>query len=725
MGFYHYFLRRRGTIPLSFLLMLLLATSSFVIDGGQVQAQRASARHAHTATSTTAVTTYHNDNMRSGQNTHETLLTTGNVNANTFGKRVSYPVDGAVYAQPLVVPAVQINNQLHNVVYVATENDSLYAFDADQTTAAAPLWHTSFTNPAAGITAVPALDLYNTDFVDIDPIVGITGTPVIDQQSGTIYLVAFTKENGNYIQRLHALDITTGLDKTGSPITILASVQGTGFDNVNGTVTFNPMTQNQRSALLLLNGNIYIDWASFGDLHFYHGWLMGYSYNGSAFQQIGAGVYNNTPNGERGGIWMSGGGPAADASGNIYATTGDGTFDLNTNGSDASNSIIKLSTQNGLHQTDYFAPFNQSCMTTRDGDLGSGAVLLLPDQQNNGPHHLLLTIGKEGRVYVVDRDNMGQFTSDPNLHCDTAEENRTDIDHVVQELPPQTTGGVYGSTGYWNGSSDTAPFVYTGGAADNLRAFSLSGGSLSTHAVSSSPEKFAITGVTPSISSNGTQPGTGIVWINSPPVCGSPDCPPVGPGALRAYDATNLSNELYTSEQNSSRDRVESFVKFSVPTVANGEVFVGTQASLDIYGLLPNQPGITTLDDSVSGQGMLNYTGKWKHCTDCSTARLHLYANSESISQKTKSAVTLLFTGTQISLYAATGPHMGRGIVILDNRPPTRIDFFSRKDAGNQLLWTSPVLRYGTHVFKLLPGGTKNSRSKGYDITVDRVDIAQ
>ncbi len=697
MKFYHYLYKRKGGILIPVLLMLLLATSSLAMNGEQAQATRARARSLQAGASNVAVTTYHNDNMRTGQNTNETTLTTSNVNVNTFGKRVSYPVDGAVYAQPLVVPNVQINNQLHNVVYVATENDSMYAFDTDQTTATTPLWHTSFTNPNAGVTSVPATDLYNTDFVDIDPIVGITGTPVIDQQSGTIYVVAFTKENGNYIQRLHALDITTGLDKTGSPITIQASVPGTGFDNVNGTVSFNAMTQNQRSALLLLNGNIYIDWASFGDLNFYHGWLMGYSYNGSTFQQIGAGVYNNTPNGERGGIWMSGGGPAADAQGNIYASTGDGSFDLNTNGGDASNSIIKLSTQNGLQRTDYFTPFNQSCMTTRDGDLGSGAVLLLPDQQNNGPHNLLVAIGKEGRIYVVDRNNMGQFTSDPNLQCDTAEENNTNIDHVVQELPPQTTGGVYGSTGYWDGSNGTSPFVYTGGAADNLRAFSLNGGSLSTNAVSTSPEKFAISGVTPAISSNGTLPGTGVVWINSPPVCGGPDCAPNGLGALRAYDATNLSNELYTSEQNSARDRVESWVKFSVPTVANGEVFVGTQASLDIYGLLSSPPGITTIDDSVRGKGInqLYYTGPWKHCTLCSTARLQLYANSESISQGKNSVVTLFFTGTKVSLYAATGSHGGIGLVILDNRPPTQIEFFARNDAGNQLVWTSPALRSG------------------------------
>ena len=490
----------KSKVLISIIIMAILATSSLVANGTQAQAIKGLIANRTSAPANTAIMTYHNDNMRTGQNTNETILNTSNVNTNTFGRRVSYPVDGQIYAQPLFVPNVQVNNRIYNIVYIATENDSVYAFDADQTTASGPLWQTSFINPVAGITAVPAQDLYGSGSQDIKPVIGITGTPVIDQLNGTLYVVAFTKENGSYIQRLHALDITTGQDKTGSPLTIQAIVAGSGYDNVNGIVSFNPATRISAQPCLLLNGNVYIDWASFGDLNFYHGWLMGYTFKNSALQQVSAGIYNDTPNGNEGGIWMGGGGPAADANGNIYISTGNGTFDMNRQGGDAGNSIVKLSTQNGLHINDYFSPFNQSCLNSDDMDLGSSGVLLLPDQQSNSIHHnLLIEISKEGRVYVADRNNMGQFTDDPQLQCGTAEENRTDIDHIVQELPPNTTGGLFGSMGFWAGSSRSRPFVYTGGATDKLRAFSVNGSGLSAHSGSNSSENFSITGTTPSI----------------------------------------------------------------------------------------------------------------------------------------------------------------------------------------------------------------------------------
>src|SRR6266478_5111798 len=316
-----------------------------------------------------SVLTFHNDNLRTGQNLNETILNTSNVTAQHFGKRVSYPVDGQLYAQPLFVNDVIINGHHYNVVYVATENDSIYAFDADQMHAVAPLWKTNFLH-LPDVTSVSSSDVFEKyPNHDIQPSIGITSTPVIDLTTNTMYVVPMTKEDGNqYVQRLHALDITTGKDKPGSPITILALVHGAGYDKSQGRpslVAFYPRQANQRPALLFVQGVVYIAWGGFGDTDPYHGWLLGYTYNGQAFQKIG--VYNTTPDGQEGGIWMSGAGPAADAQGNVYLTTSNGTFDLDQPGQrDASNSFVKLSTQNGLALSDYFTPYNQACLSGRD-----------------------------------------------------------------------------------------------------------------------------------------------------------------------------------------------------------------------------------------------------------------------------------------------------------------------------------------------------------------------
>jgi len=353
-----------------------------------------------------AVVTYHNDPSRSGLNTNESILNTGNVNSSQFGKRVTYPVDGQVYTQPLFLPHVRINKNIHNVVFVATEHDSVYAFDADQTVAIAPLWKTSFLSST--ITTVPAGDLFGKySNKDISPEIGITGTPVIDPTTNILYVDTMTKKTaGQYAHQLHALDIQTGAEKPGSPITIQASVSGTGDGTSGGKISFNAGIENQRSALLLSRGVVYVSWASFSDIGPYHGWLIGYTYNDRAFHQVTRGVYNDTPNGQEGGIWMSGAGPAADTNGNIYLITGNGTFDLDAGGPDAGDSFIKLNTKKGLSLSDYFTPFNQSCLSAADKDLGSGGPLLLPDQTNTPYPHLMIGGGKEGRIYVVKRDNM-------------------------------------------------------------------------------------------------------------------------------------------------------------------------------------------------------------------------------------------------------------------------------------------------------------------------------
>jgi hypothetical protein len=507
---------------------------------------------AYAAAAGTAVTTYRNDNGRTGQYPTETALNTSNVNVSQFGKRVSYPVDGQVYAQPLYVPNLTIGGSVHNVAFAATENDSVYAFDADATSAGAPLWKTSLL--PGGATAVPN---GLTSCADLTPIIGITSTPVIDPSTNTMYVVSYDDEGGNLVYRLHALDITTGQDKS-APVVIQGSVPGTGAGSSGGTVSFNPSVERQRVGLNLVNGKVYIAFSSFCDVGNYHGWIFSYSYNGSSFQQVNE--YNDTPNGIQGGIWGGDGALVADSTGNLYFTSGNGTFDANTGGPDVGDSFVHLNAS--LQRQDYFTPFNQQCLTQGDVDLGSGAPLLVPGA------NALIAAGKEGRPYVVSTTNMGGYTADPNLVCGTAEANRTDIDKVQQELPPGTVGSVFSVPGFWNGPSGQS--VYITQVNGPTRAFSWSNGKLSTTPTSVT----SANGGDPVVSSNGTAAGTGIVWDQD-----------YG-GTLHAYDASNLSTELWNSNQDASRDGLDGYVKFSSVVVTNGQVFVGTPAHLSIFGLL-------------------------------------------------------------------------------------------------------------------------------------------
>lgn len=515
-----------------------------------------------------SVLTYHNDNARDGLNSQETVLTTSNVNSTNFGKLYTVNVDGRVYAQPLVMTGVTINGQTHNVVFIATEHDSVYAFDADNPSSG-PLWQTSFINPSAGVTTVSSTDVNS---VDIGPEMGITSTPVIDPATGTLYVVAKTKENPSggsnpdYVQRLHALDITTGMDNT--PAAVIAdtqydgtnytyvsgpSVPGTGDGSVNGVVTFNALRENQRPGLLLLNGVVYIAAASHGDNGPYHGWVIGY--NATTLQMTSA--FNTDPNGGLGGIWMTGNGPAGDSASNIYASTGNGTFDANTGGLDYGDSIFKLSTPGGLAVASYFTPYNQASLAQLDLDLGSGGVILLPDQPGSHPHELV-TAGKEGKIYVLDRDNLGGFNA-------TA-------DQVVQEFKGLAKSA-YSSPAYYNNT------VYYHGVGDVLKAYALSGGVLKTIPSSKSKTFFQNPGATPSVSANGTS--NGIVWELQTDawIRG-------GAAVLHAYDAGNVNRELYNSSQKGTRDKLGAAVKFTVPTIANGKVYVGTQTSFSIFGEL-------------------------------------------------------------------------------------------------------------------------------------------
>jgi hypothetical protein len=542
---------------------ILVLVVSLVSGTGDVFASSYESSHVQQATSTTvasantAVTTYKEDTARTGNHSTETILNTNTVKQSTFGKRITYAVDGQIYAQPLFLPNITIKGAKHNVVYVATEHDSIYAFDADATKAGAPLWHTSFIN-APRVVSPSNTDLTCNDMIPED---GLSGTPVIDRSTGTLYAVVMTKENGTFVYRLHALDIATGREKAGSPIIIQASVAGKGTGSVNGRVAFLPLRERQRASPLLVNGKVYIAWGSFCDNNPYHGWIMSYSYNGSHLQQVN--VYNDTANSTRGGIWGAGGAMSADSSGNIYYVSGNGGFDANTGGSDYGDSFVKLNAK--LQVQDYFAPFNQQCLDAEDADLGSGGPLLLPGQER------IISAGKEGRIYVINTANMGHYNTIANV-C--SNQSRTNVDHVVQELPPATIGGLFSNATYWK-SANGQQFVYFAGAHDHTKAFALTNGTLATRPSSSTSETFGFTGGNPTISSNNGATGTGILWTVDP----TP--------ALRAYDATDLSKELYNSTQNSARDSIDSYVKFAAPTVANGEVFVGTKYSLSIFGMVP------------------------------------------------------------------------------------------------------------------------------------------
>jgi len=498
---------------------------------------------APATTNLSGVFTRQYDNARTGQTLNETTLTPANVHSSTFGKLCSYPVDGAMYAEPLYVSGLNLGiNGTRNVVFAATMHDSVYAFDAD-CQASTPFWHTSLINPAVGITTVPG------SAIGADEEYGIVPTPVIDPVSSTIFVLARTLENGHYHQRLHALDLATGSEKFGGPVEITATVTGTGDGGDGGTVAFDPLRENSRPGMLLLNGVVYMAWASVGDIDPYHGWLIGYD----AHTLAPVAVYNATANGAEGGIWQSEAGIAADAHGNIFAVTGNGTFDA-PGGTNYGNSFLKLSTLGGgLGLVDYFTPFNQSTLNGLDNDVGSGGPLLLPPQPGAHPN-LVIAGSKDGTVYVVDRDQMGHFQFGSNSQ-------------IVQTLSG-AVAPIFSAPAYWNGN------VYFAGWGDHVKAFSVSDGLLSATPTSMSRTTYGYPGATPSVSANGNS--NGIVWTLERALY----------TVLHAYDATNLSNELYNSEQLPDRDRGGLTVEFVTPMVANGRVYVGCNQSLVIYGLL-------------------------------------------------------------------------------------------------------------------------------------------
>jgi PKD repeat protein len=507
-----------------------------------------------------AVLTQHNDNGRTGANLQETILTTNNVNTNQFGFLVARPVDDQVYAQPLVMTNVNIAGVgVHNLLIIASVRDSIYAYDADDATRTTPYWTDSFINPP---NIVPpnnadesAIGACGGGYQDFSGYFGIVGTPVIDPVAGTMFVVVRTKEFGtNFVQRLHALDVATGLDRNNSPIIIGATFTGSGDGSVGGVVSFDPLRNNQRPALALVNGVVYISWSSHCDNGPYHGWVIGY--NPTTLQQVA--VFNDTPNGSEAGIWMSGQGPCADAAGNLYVSTGNGSVDA----TDYGEAFLKLSPTNSgtvMNVASYFIPLNWSTLNSGDVDLGTAGLLLIPGTT------LTISGGKQSVLYLVDRDTMGGISGG-------------------MQSWSLNSGQIHGGPAWWTGPNGSFMYIW----ADNgghLLQYQFSGSLFNTtaSAQSSTAGGSGSPGGILSVSANGTNAGSGILWavVNTANDANQA----VVPGTLHAYNAQNVSSELWNSDM-VPRDSLGNLAKFVPPTVANGKVYMATfSGKVNVYGL--------------------------------------------------------------------------------------------------------------------------------------------
>jgi hypothetical protein len=524
--------------------------------GSVTSASALLAVHPLTTASNRDVLTYHYDNQRTGQNLSEKTLTPANVNSAKFAKLGSFTVDGRVDAQPLYLANLPIPNQgARNVLYVVTEHDTVFAFDADSVTGAtgAFLWKTSVLQPGES----PSDD---RGCGQVTPEIGITSTPVMDRTRNAIYIVSVSKDaGGNYFHRIHALDLTTGKELFGGPTTIAATYPGAGANSSNGKVLFDASRYLERPGLLQIGATIYTTWGSHCDQGPYTSWAM--SYSADTLQQTS--VLNLVPNGNEGGIWMSGTAPAADTGGNIYFIIGNGDFDTTTAASgfpanaNCGNCFAKISSSAPLQLLDYFTPLNTVSESGSDTDFGSGGPLLLPDvvDANGQTRHLAVGSGKDTNIYVVDRDNMGKFNASK--------------DNIYQQISGQLSGGVWAKPSYFNGT------VYYGAAGDAIKAFPIVSGKLAATPSSQSTHHFGYPGATPSVSANGAT--NGIVWVVENG----------GAGVLHAYDASNLANELYNSSQAANGRDQFSGNKFITAMVANGKVYVGTPNSVAVFGLLP------------------------------------------------------------------------------------------------------------------------------------------
>ena len=504
------------------------------------------------------VLTYHYDPARTGQNLSESVLTAASVSATAFGKAAFFATDGKVDAQPLHLASVSVPGQgVHDVLYVATEHDTVYAFDART---GATLWSVSLLG--AGETSSDGRGCSQ-----VVPEIGITATPVIDRSrgpNGAIYVVAMSKNaSGAYFQRLHALDVTTGAELFGGPRLVQASYPGSGAGSAGGTVPFDPKQYEERAALSLVNGKLITAWTSHCDIDPYTGWII--AFDPSTLTQTS--VLNVTPNGSRGAFWMAGAGPAADGAGNIYLLDGNGTFDTTLDGNgfpsrgNFGNAFLKISTGSALAVADYFATFDTVSQSNADRDLGSGGTLVLPDLVDSGGRlrHLAVGAGKDAHIYVVDRDAMGKWNASTN--------------QAYQDIAGALVGGVFSMPAYFDGT------LYYGASGDAIKAFPISAARVATTPSSRTVRTFTYPGATPAISASGT--ANAILWAVEN----------TNPAVLHAYDARDLSRELYNSTQAGARDAFGAGNKFITPMIANGRVYVGTTTGVAVFGsLVPPAP---------------------------------------------------------------------------------------------------------------------------------------
>lgn len=524
--------------------------------------------------------TQHNDNNRSGDNLTETTLNVGNVNTNSFGLLYTRPVDDQIYGQPLIMTNVDINGYgTHNLLIVATVNDSIYAYDADDATVTNPYWKDSFISPpnivAPNIEDADAIGVANGNYHDFSGNFGIVGTPVIDPVSRTLYVVVRTKEisgqTTNFVQRLHALNVATGAERPNSPVVITATYPGTG--DGGSVIAFDPLRQNQRAGLALANGHVYIAWGAHDDLEPFHGWVMGY--NKTNLQQTA--VWNDSPNGSEAGIWMSGQAPAVDTNGNLYLTTGNGSVDAN---SDYGESFLKLEPTNDTMQVaSYFIPYDYANLNAHDEDLGDAGMLLIPGTRMG------ISGGKEGVLYLVNLDNMGGLSTGP-------------ANTNVLQTWQVNTAQIHGAPVWWNCGDTSFLYIWLD-YGDHLHQYQFANGVFNTNSYAESYNGggSGSPGGILSVSANGTNAGTGIVWATVNTTSNANQATVAG--TLHAFDAQNVDNELWNSDMIPGRDALGNLAKFVPPTIANGKVYVATFSNrVNVYGLLP----LPKLGISASGQ---------------------------------------------------------------------------------------------------------------------------
>jgi hypothetical protein len=640
------------------------------------------------------VLTYHNDNARTGQDLNEAQLTPANVNPATFGKLFVLSVDGKVDAQPLYKSALAIpGSGTHNVLFVATENDSVYAFDADSGT---PLWHVS----VLGSGESPSDD---RGCSQVTPVIGITATPVIDPTRGPhgiLFLVAMSKDSsGKYYQRLHALDLSTGHEESGSPVTVEATYPGSGDEGSNGRLAFDAKQHEERAGLLLLSGIVYTSWTSHCDIEPYTGWIIGY--NEATLQQTA--VLNLAPNGIEASVWMGGAGLAADPAGSIYLLAANGTFDTALNGQgfpsqgDYGNAFLKLlAASNSLSVADYFDMSNTVSESAADQDLGSGGALLLPDltDAKGAVHHLAAGAGKDQIIYIVDRDNMGKFDAS--------------TDHIYQELKGVLSGPVFGMPAWFNNT------IYYGAMGAPIILLSVVNAQVSSTAASETSTSFEYPGATPAISANGAS--NAIVWATEN----------TAPAILHAYDASNLSHELYNSNMAAGgRDQFGNGNKFITPTIANGKVYVGTTNGVGAFG--PLAPAVSlsppnlNFASEVVGQASSAQTVTLSNTGPATLTITSISANGDFA--ETNNCGSSVNAGAscaiQVTFKASAGGNRSGTLTVMDSAPgsPQTVtlsgageDFSIAAASGSSTSATIAAGQTARYIISLLPVGEFNQQ---------------